>query len=366
MTRTFRYPLQPTKIQEAILDRWLLTCQRFYNSALEERREAYRRQRVSITRYDQQKELTKLRRDAAEYRDIPVTVMRSPLRRLERAFQGFFQRVKTGKTPGYPRFKSRDRYDSFSVGRVAIDLAAKRIRIPKLGDVKVHLYRPLGGEVLDIILHRSAKGWYACVACDVGEAPPKVAVRPGKVVGIDVGLTKLATLSDGGVVENPRYFREAEEQLARRQRILARRKRDSRSRRRAKRLVARSHEHIKNQRLDYARKVAKQLVNDYDLIVHEDLQIARMVRGNLAKSIHDAAWGVLLRCIACKAEEAGKHVIAVDPRGTSQRCSMCGTVVSKDLSIRVHACPSCGYTADRDLNAARNILALGLSAPEAA
>ncbi len=177
-----------------------------------------------------------------------------------------------------------------------------------------------------------------------------------------MGLEAFATLSNGERVENPRFFRASEELLARRQQSLARKRRGSISRQAAKRLVARTHERVRNQRLDFARKLACVLFERFDLVAHEDLTISHMVRGNLGKSIHDAAWGQFLRALSCKAESAGKWCVPVDPRGTSQRCSSCGAVVKKALDERQHCCPSCGFVTHRDHNAALNIIALGLSA----
>ena len=237
--------------------------------------------------------------------------------------------------------------------------------MPKLGAVKLKLYRPLCGKVLEVTIRREADGkWYACFVCDLGDALAKVAVRPARMAGIDVGLSTFATVTDGVGVElvpNPRYFRHGEERLAGRQGRLATKRRGSRSRRRARGLVAKAHRHIRNQRLDHARKLAVRLYERYDFIAHEDLAISRMVHGSLAKSIHDAAWGVFLRALACKAEEAGKWCVPVDPRRTSQICSACGALVPKELSERVHRC-ACGVELDRDVNAALNVLALGRSA----
>jgi putative transposase len=222
--------------------------------------------------------------------------------------------------------------------------------------VRFRKYRELRGTIRQVSVSRTTFGWSISFVCDLGEAPPKMAVR--NMVGVDVGLEAFATLSTGERVENPRFGREAQEVLARRQRSLARKQRGSNSRKEAKRLVARAHERIRNQRIDHARKLACLLFSRFDLVVHEDLQIARMVRGNLSKSIHDAAWGQFLRCLALKAKEAGKHCIAVDPRGTSQACAACGAVARKELSEREHRC-DCGFFAHRDHNAALNVLARG-------
>jgi IS605 OrfB family transposase len=179
----------------------------------------------------------------------------------------------------------------------------------------------------------------------------------GQVVGIDVGLTHFAVTSDGEVIDNPRWFRRAEASLAERQRVLERKQRRSRSRERAKLQVGKAHLKVKNQRLDHARKLAVSLFTRYDVVKFEKLNIAGMVQGqNLGKSISDAGWRVFTQALKCKAEEAGTWALEVDPRGTSIRCSQCGTDVPKTLADRVHSCSTCGLEIDRDLNAARNIL----------
>jgi putative transposase len=273
----------------------------------------------------------------------------------------FFRRIGRGEVPGYPRFRSRERYASFDFDSHIPRVEDERVCMPKLGPVKFRKYRELRGEVKRVTLrYTAARGWVVCFACDLGDPLSKIAVR--SAIGIDVGLEALVTLSTGERIENPRFFRAGADSLARRQQNFARKRRGSNSRRAARRLVARASEHIRNQRLDYARKVACALFTRFDLIAHEDLAISRMARGIFAKSVHDAAWGQFLQCLALKAENAGKHVIAVDPRGTSQRCSGCGQVVRKDLSQREHRCDGCGLVLHRDENAARNVLALGLSA----
>lgn len=360
MLRSFRYPLRLTKDQEITLDTWRIACQQLYNGALQHRRDAWCKQRVSVTCYDQQRELTLLRAADPEWASIPAWIERSALVRLDRAFIAFFRRVKCGQTPGFPRFRSRDRYDSFDLGSNPVRIDGDRVHLPKLGPVRFHKYREIRGKVRRVSVSRTARGWSISFVCDLGDAPAKVPVR--STVGVDVGLEAFATLSNGERVENPRLFRAGEETLAHCQQSLARKRRGSASRRAAKRLVARAHEHIRNQRLDFARKLASALFDRFDLVAHEDLTISRMVHGNLGKSIYDAAWGQFLRALQSKAEGAGKWCVAVDPRGTSQRCSSCGAVVKKALDERQHRCPSCGFVAHRDHNAALNIIALGLSA----
>lgn len=363
MIRTFNYPLKLTTRQEESLRDILRACQLVYNAALEQRIQAYRKQKKAITCFDQFKDLTELRGyEPDTFGRVAARILRSPLIRLDRAFKGFFRRLKTGQKPGFPRFRSVDRYDSFTFPEPVTE--GNLVRIPGLGDVKFHCYRPLRGVAREAHVRRTAKGWTLSVVCDLGPAPTKVEVNTS--TGIDVGLTHFATLADGSQVENPRFYRKSEEILARRQRALATKKKGSKSRQRAKRLVGLAHAKIRNQRLDFVRKLAKSLVFRFDLIAYEDLNISGMMRSNLAKSINDASWGLFIATMSFRAEEAGKHMVAVNPRGTSQRCSGCETVVKKTLSQREHLCPHCGLKLDRDHNAAINIQTLGLSVADLA
>jgi putative transposase len=356
--RTFKYPLEPNRRQTEVLAEWLERCRVLYNVALEQRRECWRMGGKVLNLYGQTKELTELRAADCRYGVMPVVVCRSPLRQLQRAFEAFFKRVKRGETPGYPRFKGRHRFDSFGIGRVPVE--GKKVRIPILGLVKFRKYRNLEGTIRDARIGLQAGKWYVAFSCDLGEAPVKKPVsRP---VGVDVGLSWFATLSNGKKVENPRFFRKGENLLARRQRSLSRKKRGSRNRLQSKRLVQKAHEHVRNQRLDFARKLAAELYRSHDCIFYEDLNLKGLTESRLAKSVLDAAWGVFIRALNDKAEGAGRWAIAVDPRGTSVRCSSCGEPVPKSLSERTHRCERCGLVMDRDQNAARNILALGRSA----
>ena len=344
--------------EAAELDRIRIACQRLYNAALEQRRDAYCKQGKTVSRYTQQKELTELRAAEPEYNAVAAVILRSPLVWLERAYRAFFRRVKQGGAPGFPRFRSRDRYDSFSFPRPVVSGAL--LQIPALGGIRLRLYRPLKGKPLEAHIRKTAKGWEASIVCDVGDAPAKVAVETS--TGIDVGLNRFSTFADGSETENPRFYRKSETVLAGRSRRLQRKKRGSNSRRTAKRLVGAAHAKIRHQRLDFTRKLAKETVTQYDLIAIEDLNIRGLARTRLAKSVTDAAWGLFAACLNFKAEEAGKTIVAVDPRGTSQRCSRCSEKVPKTLSERWHNCPRCGLSIGRDHNAAINIHALGLSA----
>jgi putative transposase len=208
------------------------------------------------------------------------------------------------------------------------------------------LHRSIGGKIKTLTITRSATGkWYACFSVEIEAQPLSFNDR---TVGIDVGLSYFATLSTGEQFDNPRFFRTDEKALAKAQR------------QKKRKAAARIHERIKFRRSNFAHQLSRALVTLYGAIFFETLNIKGMVKNHcLALGISDAAWNQLIHCTTYKAADAGREVRTVDPRGTSQRCSACGATVVKDLSQRVHSC-LCGLTLDRDVNAARNILALGL------
>jgi putative transposase len=267
--------------------------------------------------------------------------------------------LKSGETPGYPRFRSKERYDSFTVDSYNFRLENEQFVIVGLGGLKFKTHYKIKGIPKEFRVKRCGGKWIGQVVCDIGPAPEKVAVR--NATGIDVGLTTLATLSNGTEIENPRWTKQEEDRLAEANRNLARKNRGSKNRLKAREHLRRVHQRIAGLRNSYLTSVAKQLVSEYDLIAHEDLKISEMAQSKFAKSIMDAAWGQLIWRLNCEAEYAGKWVIPVNPRGTTQLCSGCGEKVPKKIWDRQHDCPSCGLSLGRDHNAALNILRLGES-----
>jgi putative transposase len=253
MIRSYRYPLRPTQEQEVILSGWLRSCCALYNGALQERRAGWRRG-LKIDLYSQCRSLTEIRSADPAWRDIPARVARSALRRLDNAYKAFFRRCKAGEKPGYPRFRSSRRYESFGLQGPA-PIRDGRVVLPKLGPVKVHFYRPIPahGQVLDVIVRRELDRWYVVFQVDLGPAPAQidvVTIPEERIVGLDVGLAALATLSTGETIANPRHGQRAQAILARRQRDLARKRKGSKSRQRAVLLVGKAHAQVHNQRLD--------------------------------------------------------------------------------------------------------------------
>jgi putative transposase len=327
---------------------------------LQQKRDVWKSHRKHIGFYDHCRQLTELRNGVEEYGASPVSIQRDALKRLDLAYKAFYRRVKAGETPGYPRFKSRARYDSFSLGKHDFKYECGLLHITKLGMFRTKTGFCIQGKPVVLRIKRHGKKWIAQLSCDMGEAPAKKPVVTS--IGIDLGLTNLATLSDGTEIKNPRWNRREGNELAKTGRRLSAKKWGSKNRAKAKEQLRRVHQRISGKRKSYLTGIAKHLVGKYDLISHEALNIQEMIQSRMARSIMDAAWGELIWRLKCEAEKAGKWVVPVNPRNTTKACSGCGVLVSKTLAQRQHDCYDCGLSLDRDHNAALNILALGMSA----
>src|SRR5258708_930890 len=343
--KTFKYKLKPTLAQACLLDRTLMLCRHVYNAAVGERREAWRLRGVSVTCYQQKAELPDIKAAMPEYAEVYSQVLQDVVLRLDRAFQAFFQRIREGKTPGYPRFHGRDRYRSFTYPQVGEHGGARldtgALILSKIGPIALRWSRPIEGTPKTVTISREADGWYVSFSC--AEVPIKPVPLTGENTGIDLGLESFATLADGSQIAHPRIFRVAELNLKRAQRRVSRRKQGSKRRRKAVKLLAKAHQTVRHQRHDFHHKTALALVRQYDTIYHEDLQTANLLKNHhLAKSIADAGWSRFLSILSFKAAYAGKTVVAVPPAYTSQACSGCGLLVKKALSVRWHTCTDCG------------------------
>ncbi len=360
MRKMMRYRLYPTAAQTEALDTQLGEACRLYNAALQERRDAYQRDGLSLTYYDQANQLKDIR-TAGDLGLANFSAAQDVLRRVDKTFKAFFRRVKAGaEQPGYPRFKSRRRFDSYtfpSWGDGCRLTDAGRLYLQGVGHLKVKWHRPLDGTTKTVTVKRQAGKWFVCFSVEyIAEALPAT----DAAVGIDVGLTSFATLSTGETIENPRHSRKAQGTLRIAQRRVVRRKRGGRNRRKAVVLLQKAHAHVQNQRADFHHKAARALVDTYGMIAVENLNIKGLASGMLAKSVNDAGWSTFINKLANKAAEAGRLLVKVNPRGTSQTC-LCGAPVPKTLSQRWHECVACGLSADRDHVSAQLILGLGLS-----
>jgi putative transposase len=381
--KTYKEKLRPTPAQERALERTLGRCRTLYNVALEHRIFLWRQRGVSITRYQQEAELKTLRAELPEYNALHSHVVQDVLARLDKTYQAFFRRVADGQKPGFPRFHGKDRYHSFTYKEYGngarLDNGA--LVLAKIGRIAVRWSRPVGGIIKTVTISKEADGWYVCFSC--ADVPVEPLPLTGQETGIDVGLKVFLITADGEPTPNPRYYRTAEKQLKKAQRRVSRRKKGSNRRAKAVRQLAKRHQKVRRQRCDFHHKTALDLVRAYDTIYVEALQAANLSRrpkpkqdengtyvhngasqkAGLNKSINDAGWRHFLTILAFKAACAGKRVEAVPPAYTSQDCSnvladgtICGERIYKALSVRTHICPKCGYVADRDENAARNIL----------
>ncbi len=390
--RTCKFLLRPSGRQVASLNAMLGDHRALYNAALQERRDAYRHPSRTTVRYgDQSAQLKDIRAYDTDHARWSFSSQQATLRRLNLAFAAFFRRVKAGETPGYPRFQGAGHFDTVTW---PVDGDGCRwdsqpehpsqtfIRLQGVGHVKVHQHRPVLGTVKTLSVTRDGNRWYLALSCD---DVPAVPLEPtGAVVGIDMGVASLATTADGRHVGNPRFLQRSADRLAAAQRDLSRKKRGSRRRRKAVARVARQHRAVARQRADLAHKTALELVRDHDLIAVEKLNIKGMVRraqpkpdpdrpgqflpngqaakSGLNKSIHDAGWGVFLDVLRAKAESAGRTVVEVNARHTSQRCAECGHVAKENRPTQAtFLCVQCGHSAHAGENAAVNILRAGLA-----
>lgn len=407
MVRVFQYRLYPTPAQKAALENTLESMRLLYNAALEERRNDYERAKeaalarmdgskpkASVSHSTQEKSVKFIKAICPEYDALHTHLYQTTLERLDRAFQAFFDRCKKGKTPGFPRFKSFGRFRSFTFKEAGngnkllgkddpvrrkrgdtspdypelpaeddatfkVVAGGKRLYLHGIGKVKIKLHRPYEGRAKQVRLIKKQGHWYAQLSCD--EVPIKPLPPTGKSVGIDLGIKTFAAMSDGRDVPNPRIKEKAQPAIAKAQRRVSKRKRRSKRRHKAVVLLAKHHGRVQATRLTFHHTIAKEILENYDMIAVEDLNVKGLARGFLSKQVHDVGWGQFTQILANKAESARREVILVEPSGTTQECSGCHREVRKGLHVRVHECHHCGLRLDRDTNAAINIERLGHS-----
>ncbi len=409
-TKAYKYRIYPNKEVVRKLQWTLDRCRELYNAALDERKSAYRvthkvsiefcgdvaiindaeARGLSIDYNQQQNDLPDIKEMRPEYKEIGSHVLQSVLKRVDHAMQGFFRRVKNGQTPGYPRFQGKNRYDSFTYPDIAGwkfvpgEKKHGKLILSKIGTINVKMHRSIEGTIKTCTIKREGEHWYVVFSCEVKAEMLPLSYQD---VGIDLGITHFAALSDGGMIDNPRHYRRAEKKLKKLQEALSRKKHKNEKkgckghrRRKAVQRVAKAHRKIRNQRRDFHHKESRKLVNRYQVIAFEDLKAKNLskrpqpkqdesgkylpngasAKAGLNKSIQDAGWSSFTEMVKHKAACAGRVVLFVNPKNTSQMCSACGKKgPHKDLSERTHFCPSCGVVLDRDTNAAINILELG-------
>jgi len=388
--RAFVFRLRPTARQHVALAACVDAHRELYNAALQERRDAWSHaSQTRISYGDQSAQLTEMRAVRPDQAVWSFSSQQATLRRLNKAFAGFFRRVKMAKAgvkPGHPRFKGAGRFDSVEWPKDGDGARwlpdAKRVYLQGIGRVKVDLHREVAGRVKTIQIKRQGRRWMLVLSCD--DVPIHPLPVTGRQGGIDVGIVAFATTSDGQHVDNPRWARVAARQLAAAQQRLQRARRGGKNRAAKRETVAARHRKVANQRRDFHRKQARDLAARYDLIVVEDLKIANMLRrakpvadsanpgqylpngarakSGLNRSISDAGWGQFISILRAKAEEAGRAWIEVDPRHTSDGCERCGNAARDNRVTQAQfTCRHCGHSAPADEHAARNILRAGLA-----
>ncbi|MGK4584894.1 RNA-guided endonuclease InsQ/TnpB family protein [Kitasatospora sp. HPMI-4] len=391
MIRAYKFLIRPTVGQEQQLSAMLRDHCGLYNAALQERRDAYRHASRTTVRYGQQSaQLKEIRALDADQGRWSFSSQQATLRRLDKAFAGFFRRIKAGEKPGYPRFRSHKRFDTVEWPADGDGCRwdstphdpVTRVRLQGVGHVRVHRHRPVAGKVKTVSVKREGRRWYVILTAD--QARPELLEPTGSVVGIDMGIANFLADSNGGFMPNPRHGQKAAAKLEKAQQALSRGKRGSKRRRKAVETVARLHRKVRRQRLDHAHKTALGLIREHDFIAHEDLKIRNMskapapkpdpdqpgnylpngasAKAGLNRSISDAGWGVFLTILTAKAECAGREVMAVDPRNTSRTCPSCGHVAAENRPAQdTFHCVNCSHTAHADTVGAVNVLRAGLA-----
>ena len=361
MVRVYRYLLRPSRAQAVSLLAALEMLRELYNASLQERRDAWVKQRRRVSAYAQMRQLVAVRAERPEFAAVHAHLLQDAITRVDRAFAAFFRRCKAHEKPGYPRFKGRGRYRTFTFkdaahrNGAALVAGGQRVRLAGIGNVRLRLHRPVEGRIKQVSVTLAGDGrWYVAFVCD--QVPAQPMEPTGKDIGIDLGIATFAALSDGTLVGNPRPLESARHEVRLAQRRVSRRRRGSGRRRKAVALLARQHVHVESARRDFHHKLADDLCRRFDRIAIEELNVRGLARGMLAKQVADAGWAQFTTILRAKAASAGREVVAVEARGTSQECSACGCEVRKGLGVRVHNCPHCGYVVDRDVNAARNVL----------
>lgn len=359
MKKAFQFRIYPNKNQEVKLNRILSTCRHLYNEALAERKREAELNNLErnfgvfprgkpqwISYEDQANNLSESK--TAFQKEVHSQVLQNTLKRLNRSFENFF------RGNGYPRFKGRNRYNSFTYPQKGYEIEDGRLNLSKIGSIRMFQHREIEGKIKTCTIKKDVDQWYVTFTTEIDREIKKVPVETK--TGIDVGLKSLLTLSNGQQIEPPKFLRLSEEKLAKEQKRFSKKKKGSSNRNKQGIIVARVHRKIRNQRKDFAHKTSRMLVNNYDLIVFEKLRIKNMVRNHrLAKSVSDAGWGQLQTFTEYKAEDAGKYSEFVVANGTSQECCICGNVEHLTLADRVFRCSNCGNVKDRDHNAAINI-----------
>ena len=368
-TTAYKFRIYPNKTQRKTIGDMLYLSRKLYNAMLEQRRMAYQLNKeyyknLRVSYNTQTIELSELKEEFPEYKNIFSQVLMNVADRLDKAYYNFFMRIreKKGKKikAGFPRFKSRDHYRSITYTQFGFKVIdSTHVFFSKIGKIRMFQHIKIKGKIKQATVKKDkANRYFATFIVEEVNNNINCPEFPNNPVGIDVGLLKLIATTDNTPVDPPKYLRRSEKKLKRAQRSLSRKQKGSVNRREMRVKVARISSHIANQRNDFSQKLSRTLVNNHNFIAYEDLNIENMMKNHkLAKSIADASWGELIKNTMYKAERAGKYCVKVNPKNTSKQCSNCGNIMEEQtLDDRDYHCIKCGITIDRDDNAAVNVL----------
>ncbi len=364
MLISYKFRIYPSKTIEARLNEQLELCRWLYNKLLEEVNKAGKESR-KITRKDTQALIVKLKQEKPELRNVYSKVLQMVNYQLWANIKALSQLKKNGKKVGWLRYKTGNSFKTmnFNQSGFKIDFERKRLVLSKVSEIPIKLHRPIDGRIKGVIVKRTRTGrWFAIVQAEINKEPLPETER---AVGIDVGVFHFCVDSDGLAFENPKFIDRTLEKIRKAQKELSRKQKNSRMRERARLKLAKLHEKLNNQRMDFLHKLSRYYVNSYDIICVEDLDVKDIVENGksptLNRHIQDSSWSKFISLLAFKAERAGRRVVRVKPMNTSKRCSNCGYIIRDlRLSDRLFVCPKCGWEADRDYNASLNILDVGL------
>lgn len=365
MLISYKFRIYPSKTVEAKLNEQLELSRWLYNRLLEEINRA-RKEGRKITRKDTQALIVKLKQEKPELKKVYSKVLQMVNYQLWSNIKALSGLKKRGKKVGKLRYKTSPnsfKTLNFNQSGFKIDFERRKLILSKVGEIPIRLHRPIEGKIKGVIVKRTkTKKWFAIVQAEVDEKPLP---QTSKVVGIDLGVQHFCVDSNGMAFENPLFLERTIEKIKKVQKDLSRKQKGSKRREKTRLRLAKLYEKLENQRNDFLHKLSRYYVNNYDVVVVEDLEVKDMVENGksstLNRHIHDSAWAKFLSLLSYKAERAGRRVVRVKPANTSRRCANCGYVV-EDLSLkdRWFICPKCGWEADRDYNASLNVLDVGL------
>lgn len=364
MRLTYKYRIYPTKSQIHILNDTLELCRWTYNEIIAFRKNAYEESKENVSLFQTINLLPQWKNDKPELKTVYSQILQNVMVRANFAFKAFFRRVKSGEKPGYPRFKSKGQYNSFTYPSYdkGVTLDYNGLTLYKVGHVKIKLHRSIEGKIKTVTICRAKTNkWYVCFSCEVES---KLLALTNEIIGIDLGLSKFATLSNKIIIKRRRWMKIDTKDIVRLQRKMDICPKGSSNKLNIRIALNHAHQRVTNRRNNFIHYNSRKLINAYQLMIFEDLNIQEMLSDNkrtLHRNINDVAWKQFIQYCMYKAESAGRTMLFVDPKNTTQQCSGCGKIVKKDISVRIHDCPHCGLKIDRDLNAARNILARGLA-----